>query len=435
MSSLVVVGTQWGDEGKGKIVDIFAEESDYVVRFQGGNNAGHTVVVNGDPFFLHLIPSGILHHGKKNIIGNGVVLDPKVCLDEIDQLKARGFLKNDSDLIISENVHIIMPYHRMIDVARENRKDQTKIGTTGRGIGPAYGDKITRRGIRLVDLLDRDKFKNKLAPILEEQNFFLTQYFKEKALSLDELVQEYWGYGQKLQKYIGNSVELVAQAVEENKKILFEGAQGILLDIDHGTYPFVTSSNTVAGAVCTGAGIAPQKVGEVLGILKAYTTRVGTGPFPTELGDDTGEYIQKKGHEFGTTTGRKRRCGWIDIPALRYAIRIGGVTRLAMMKLDVLSGLPKIKICVGYRENGKSEKMATYPTDSEKLNACEPMYEEVSGWTQDLSSIRSFDHLPTVTRDYIYTVEEMLKTPIDVISVGPERDQIIIRNNPFKKAL
>ena len=278
MSCLVVIGVQWGDEGKGKIVDILAHQSDMVVRYQGGNNAGHTVVVGGEPFFLHLIPSGILHPNKKNIIGNGVVLDPKIFLEEIEALKKRGFLKDDSELIVSEGAHVIMPYHRRIDVARENKKDGLKIGTTGRGIGPAYGDKITRRGIRVLDLLDKDKFRRKLAPILEEQNFFLTHYFKEEPLDLDQMVDEYFSYGQRLKKYVGDASLLVYEGIEKDKKILFEGAQGVLLDVDHGTYPFVTSSNTVAGAVCTGAGVSPLKIKGILGISKSnYTITIKNG--------------------------------------------------------------------------------------------------------------------------------------------------------------
>ncbi len=429
MSCLVVIGVQWGDEGKGKIVDILAHQSDMVVRYQGGNNAGHTVVVGGEPFFLHLIPSGVLHPHKKNIIGNGVVLDPKICLEEIENLKKRGFLKDDSELVISESAHVIMPYHRRIDVARENKKDGLKIGTTGRGIGPAYGDKITRRGIRVLDLLDKDKFRKKLLPILEEQNFFLTQFFKEEPLTLDQLVEEYFGYGQRLKKYVGDTSLLLYEGMEHSKKILFEGAQGVLLDVDHGTYPFVTSSNTVAGAVCTGAGVSPLKIKGILGILKAYTTRVGTGPFPTELTDEVGDRIQKVGHEFGTTTGRRRRCGWIDLVSLQYAIRTSGITSLAMMKLDVLSELSEIKLCVGYQWKG--QKLSSYPADSEKLLECEPLYETVPGWKENLTSIRQFKDLPLATRNYVHLIEERLKTPIDMISVGPDREQIIIRKNPL----
>lgn len=430
MSSLIVLGLQWGDEGKGKIVDILAKQSDYVVRYQGGNNAGHTVVVNGEPFFLHLIPSGILHPGKKCIIGNGVVLDPKICLDEISALKAKGFLKNDSDLLISESAHVIMPYHRMMDVARENKKGSVKIGTTGRGIGPAYGDKIMRRGIRVGDLLDKNVFRKKLASILEEHNFFLTQFFKEPALDLESLIDEYSAYGQKLKTYISDVSLTLDEALHQKKKILFEGAQGVLLDIDHGTYPFVTSSNTVAGAVCTGAGVSPLHIKGILGIIKAYTTRVGTGVFPTELQNEMGDYLQKKGHEFGTTTGRRRRCGWIDIVGLKYAVRISGVTSLAMMKLDVLSGLSQIKLAISYRYQGKP--LSSYPTYVEKMEQCEPQYEIVQGWEEDLSRVRDFKDLPQAARHYIHVIEEMIKLPIELISVGPERDQIIVRKDPFQ---
>src|SRR3989338_8982369 len=430
MSCLVVVGAQWGDEGKGKIVDILASQSDYVVRYQGGNNAGHTVVVNGQPFFLHLIPSGILHAHKKCLIGHGVVLDPKICLDEIEDLKKKGFLKDDSDLVISPSTHVIMPYHRLIDVARENKKDSIKIGTTGRGIGPAYGDKIMRRGIRVEDLMDKERFRRKLVPILEEHNFYLTQFFKQPALDLDQVVNEYHDYGERLKKYVGDTAEILDQAIEKNKKILFEGAQGVLLDIDHGTYPYVTSSSTVSGGVCGGAGISPHDVGTILGISKAYTTRVGTGPFPTELKDDIGDLIQKQGHEFGTTTGRRRRCGWLDIVGLKYAIRVSGLTSLALMKLDVLTGLKEVKLCVGYRFQGKM--LSTYPSDSEVLERCEPVYETLKGWQENLSGARKLNDLPKNTQQYVHLIEEMVKIPIDMISVGPDRDQIILEKDPFR---
>lgn len=429
MSSLVVVGAQWGDEGKGKIIDILASKSDCVSRFQGGNNAGHTVVFNGQSFFLHLLPSGILHENKKCLIGNGVVIDPKICLEEIDALKSKGFMRDDSQLLISENAHVIMPYHRAMDVARENKKGSIKIGTTGRGIGPAYGDKIMRLGIRLKDLVDKDSFRVRLGPILEEKNFYLTRYFKENAFDLESLVEEYGGYGERLKKYLGDPSLYVTDALAKNQKVLFEGAQGILLDIDHGTYPFVTSSNTVAGAVCGGVGLSPLKINRILGIFKAYTTRVGTGPFPTELKGETGDYLQKKGHEFGTTTGRRRRCGWIDLVGLHYAVRISGMTSLAMMKLDILSGLSKLNMCTAYRYRGKL--LSSYPTDSSVLDQCEPMYETVQGWEEDLSSVRDFKALPQAAQKYVQTIEAMLEVPIDMISVGASREQMISRRDPF----
>lgn len=418
-----VVGIQWGDEGKGKIVDLLASRSDVVVRFQGGNNAGHTVVVDGKSFFLHLIPSGVLHDNVKCLIANGVVIDPKICIEEIDRLKERGFLKKDENLLISENAHVIMPYHRLIDVARESDSQKTKIGTTGRGIGPAYADKAARLGIRMADLLNGERLRRKLTPILEEKNFLLSHYFKKEPLSLDQLVDEYHGYGNRLKAYIGDTSSALVQAISANKKILFEGAQGILLDIDHGTYPFVTSSNTVAGAVSSGAGVSPRQIGKILGVLKAYTTRVGTGPFPTELKDDIGDLLQKKGHEFGTTTGRRRRCGWLDLVGLKYAIQISGITALAVMKLDVLSGLDEIKICTAYRHRGKI--LDSYPSDSDVLQDVEPVYEALSGWKEDLSSVRTFEELPARAKKYIKTVEAMLGVPIEMISVGPSREQII----------
>jgi adenylosuccinate synthase len=427
-NNTVVVGVQWGDEGKGKIVDLLAEECDLVVRFQGGNNAGHTVVVDRQSFFLHLIPSGILHSRAKCLIANGVVVDPKICLEEIANLKAKGFLKNDKNLLISENAHVIMPYHRLIDVARENDSAKMKIGTTGRGIGPAYADKIARQGIRMVDLLDKDRLRRKLRPILEEKNFMLTGYFKKESLELDQLVHEYCGYGERLRIYIGDTSSVLEKEILENKKILFEGAQGILLDVDHGTYPFVTSSNTVAGAVCSGAAVSPKDIGEILGVLKAYTTRVGTGPFPTELKDDVGDYLQKKGHEFGTTTGRRRRCGWLDLVALKYAIQISGVTALSITKLDVLSGLDQIKICVAYRHRGVL--LRRYPSDSDLLEGIEPVYETLSGWKEDLTSARTFEALPAPARKYLETVQAMLAVPIEMISVGPSREQVIKKGQP-----
>ena len=425
MSSCVVVGIQWGDEGKGKIVDLLAEKSDCVARFQGGNNAGHTVVFSGKSYFLHLLPSGILHEGKKNIIGNGVVVDPKILLEEIDGLKAKGFFKDDSQLLISENAHVIMPYHRAQDVARENRQGEVKIGTTGRGIGPAYADKIARLGIRLGDLLDEEKLKKKLSPILEEKNFILTHYFKEKAFDLSALVAEYVHLGKRLKPYFGDTSIYLNEALDQNKKVLFEGAQGVLLDIDHGTYPFVTSSNTVAGTVCSGLGVGPQRIEQILGVLKAYTTRVGTGPFPTELKDETGDYLQKKGHEFGTTTGRRRRCGWIDLVGLKYAIRVSGISSLAMMKLDVLSGLSHIKLCTAYKYKGKT--LSSYPSDSGVLEQCEPVYETMSGWEEDLSTIRQYEKLPATAKKYIETIEAMLQAPVSMISLGASREMTITR--------
>lgn len=422
-NSTIVVGIQWGDEGKGKIVDLLSKESDLVVRFQGGNNAGHTVVVDGKSFFLHLIPSGILRDNVKCLIANGVVIDPKICLEEIDQLKQQGFLKSDENLLISENAHVIMPYHRLIDVARESDSQKTKIGTTGRGIGPAYADKAARLGIRVADLLDRERLRRKLTPVLEEKNFLLSNYFKKEPISLDLLVDEYHGYGERLGRYVGDTSSVLAQALSENKKILFEGAQGVLLDIDHGTYPFVTSSNTVAGAASGGAGVHLRHVGKILGVLKAYTTRVGTGPFPTELKDDVGDFLQKKGYEFGTTTGRRRRCGWLDLVGLKYAIQISGITALAVMKLDVLSGLDQIKICTAYRHHGKI--LNAYPSDSDILQDIEPIYETIGGWKEDLSDLRKWDELPLHARKYIDTVQAMLGVPIEMISVGPSRDQII----------
>ncbi|HSQ86236.1 MAG TPA: adenylosuccinate synthase, partial [Desulfobacterales bacterium] len=352
MSNIVIVGTQWGDEGKGKIVDLLAEFADIVVRFQGGNNAGHTMVVDGEQFISHLVPSGILQ-GKTCFLGNGMVVDPGVLVEELDNLNSKGIDVGPDRLKISEKAHIIMPYHKEIDLARENMKGDQKIGTTGRGIGPCYEDKATRRGIRFVDLLDPKDFEDKVKTILEEKNFYLKQYFSAKPIDPSGIIDQYKGYADRLSPHVINISIVMNQAIRENKQILFEGAQGTHLDIDHGTYPFVTSSNTVSGNACCGSGIGPKEISGVVGIVKAYTTRVGSGPFPTELFDEIGDKIQQKGAEFGATTGRRRRCGWLDTVLLRNAARLNGLTGLVITKLDVLDGLEELKICTGYEHNGK----------------------------------------------------------------------------------
>ena len=379
MSNIVIVGTQWGDEGKGKIVDLLAEYADMVVRFQGGNNAGHTMVVNGEQFISHLVPSGILQK-KTCLIGNGVVVDPSVLVEELDKLKNKGIDVGPNLLKISEKAHVIMPYHKQIDLARERMKGDQKIGTTGRGIGPCYEDKASRRGIRFVELIDAEVFKETVHAVLEEKNFYLKHYLSVEPLDPESIVDQYQGYAERLAPHVVNISIVMNQAVKAGKQILFEGAQGTHLDIDHGTYPFVTSSNTVSGNACCGAGIGPKEITGVIGIVKAYTTRVGRGPFPTELFDEIGDTIQKKGAEFGATTGRKRRCGWLDTVLLRNAARLNGLTGLVITKLDVLDGLTSLKICTGYEYNG--ETLDDFPAALKTLVACKPVFETLPGWSK-----------------------------------------------------
>ncbi|NOX25356.1 MAG: adenylosuccinate synthase [Deltaproteobacteria bacterium] len=428
MANVVVVGTQWGDEGKGKIVDLLTGYADYVVRFQGGNNAGHTLVVDGQKFVFHLIPSGILNVDKKCFIGNGVVLDPAVLLTEMEELAGNGLAVTPERLAISENAHLIMPYHRMLDLASEaGMADDKKIGTTGRGIGPCYGDKILRKGIKMGELRDEDLFKDKLRDNIREKNLLLGG--SGASLSFDEIYGQYMTYAEKLIPFVRNvSVEL-DKGRKAGKNILFEGAQGTQLDIDHGTYPFVTSSNTVAGNACVGSGFGPAHIDAVVGVLKAYTTRVGEGPFPTELFDDTGESIQKKGGEFGATTGRKRRCGWLDAVIGQEAARLNGLTGLAITKLDVLSGQPKIKIATSYLDG--SQKLTAMPGNIRQAARLQPVYEEVSGWQEELDQVSSLDDLPANARDYVKRIEDLTETPANIISVGPGREQTIMLRNPF----
>jgi len=430
VSNIVIVGTQWGDEGKGKIVDLLAEFADIVVRFQGGNNAGHTMVVDGKQFISHLVPSGILQ-GKICLLGNGMVVDPAVLVEELDNLKNKGIDVGPDRLKISEKAHIIMPYHKQIDLAREKMKGDDKIGTTGRGIGPCYEDKATRRGIRFVELLDSEHFSARVRSILEEKNFYLKHYLSAETLDPDSIVDQYKGYADRLAPHVVNISIVMNQAVKANKQILFEGAQGTHLDIDHGTYPFVTSSNTVSGNACCGAGIGPQEITGVVGIVKAYTTRVGRGPFPTELFDETGDRIQQKGVEFGATTGRKRRCGWLDTVLLRNAARLNGLTGLVITKLDVLDGLENLKICTGYEYSGKM--IEDFPASLKILGDCKPVFEVMPGWSEDISAVRKLEDLPQNARHYLHRIEELTETPIDIVSVGPGREQTIIINNPLDR--
>ena len=427
MANIVIIGTQWGDEGKGKIVDLLAEYSDYVVRFQGGNNAGHTMVVNGEQFISHLVPSGIIQ-GKVCMIGNGMVVDPEVLINEIDYLTEKGVNVGPEQLKISEKAHLIMPYHKAVDHARESANEKKQIGTTGRGIGPCYEDKSARRGIRFVDLLD-DGFEENVRAVAEEKNFYLTEFFKAPAVDVQDVIDSYSRYRDRLAPYVTDVSVMIDQVLREDRRVLFEGAQGTHLDIDHGTYPYVTSSNTVSGNACCGAGVGPKKIDRVTGIVKAYTTRVGKGPFPTELFDATGDFIQEKGAEFGATTGRRRRCGWIDTVMLRNAVRLNSLTGFAVTKLDVLGGLDTLKICTGYRYNNK--EVADFPTSLQVLAECEPVYEEMPGWQADISAVRSYDQLPEATRKYLRRIEELTETEAEIISVGPGRDQTIMLNNPF----
>jgi adenylosuccinate synthase len=429
MPNVVVIGAQWGDEGKGKVVDIYTEHADNVVRYQGGNNAGHTLVVGDEKIVLHLIPSGILNEGKRCIIGNGVVLDPEVFIREITNLKAKGKFKDDSVLCLSEGLHIIMPYHKRVDIAREAKSGDKKIGTTGRGIGPAYEDKIGRRGIRLCDLLDRDIFARKLKEALEEKNFLLENFLNDKPFTFEEIFNEYTVYADTLRKYVADTSLMLHQEVKNGRNILFEGAQGTLLDVDHGTYPFVTSSSTCAGGACTGTGVSPRDINEIIGISKAYVTRVGSGPFPTELLDETGERMRQAGSEFGATTGRPRRCGWFDAVVLRYAVRVNGLTGVALTKLDVLDDFEMIKICTGYNYNGKV--ISEIPATLEVFAACEPVYEEMPGWKTALSAVKSFADLPENARNYVKRLEELIGCEIVMVSVGPRRDETISLRNPF----
>lgn len=429
MANVVVVGAQWGDEGKGKVVDIFTEYADDVIRFQGGNNAGHTLVVGDEKVVLHLIPSGILHPGKKCIIGNGVVLDPEVFLAEVSKLKANGRLVDDECLTLSESLHVIMPYHKRIDLAREKKSGAGRIGTTGRGIGPCYEDKIGRRGIRLMDLLDKDIFARKLGTFLEEKNFLLEKLFGEPPVLFDEVFEKYCAYAEILRPYAADTSLILRRDILADKKILFEGAQGTMLDIDFGTYPFVTSSSTCAGGACTGSGAGPRDIHEIVGISKAYVTRVGSGPFPTELDDEVGDTIRKAGGEFGSTTGRPRRCGWFDALVGRYAVRINGLTGIALTKLDVLSGFETIKICTGYAYG--DSVLDEVPSSMEVFSKCRPIYEDFPGWCSDISSVRKFENLPENARKYIRKLEELIGCPIILVSVGARRDETIVLRNPF----
>lgn len=432
MASVVVVGTQWGDEGKGKIVDLLTRYADYVVRFQGGNNAGHTLVVDGVQYIFHIIPSGILYEDKTCVIGNGVIIDPGVLLKELASLADKGFAVSPKRLLISSNAHLIMPYHQSLDVARENALAAgKKIGTTGRGIGPCYMDKVGRVGMKVGDLLDMGLFRDKLQAAVEEKNFILTKQFAAAPVDMTTIIGQFEGYAEQLAPFVGNVSVVLDQARKDGKNILFEGAQGTHLDIDHGTYPFVTSSNTIAGNACIGSGFGPSHIDEVIGILKAYTTRVGEGPFPTELpeGDAIGDALQKKGHEYGATTGRRRRCGWFDAVVANDAVRLNGLTGFAVTKLDVLSGLPKLKIATSYRVDGVP--YGYMPDNIRKARKAEPLYEEMEGWTAELPGIRSYEELPEQAKSYLKRLEDLTGIAPAIVSVGPDREETLLLRNPF----
>ncbi len=427
--NLVVVGAQWGDEGKGKIVDLLSESAEYVVRYQGGHNAGHTVVVGDDVIVLHLIPTGLLHPGKIGVIGNGVVVDPGALLEEIETLASRR-ISVSGRLFISESAHLIMPYHKAIDKESEKAKGARKIGTTGRGIGPAYSDKMARVGIRVVDLLDPDLFREKLAVNLVEMNYFLEQLYKAKGFELEKVYQEYMGYADQIKPYIADTALLLDEAIGQGRRLLFEGAQGTHLDVDLGTYPYVTSSNAGAGGACTGTGVGPTRIDQVLGVVKAYTTRVGSGPFPSELNNTMGEALRAKGREFGATTGRPRRCGWFDAVLVRYAVRVNGLTSLAMTKLDVLDGFPEIDICVGYEYEGKIYR--EMPASLRIQEKCTPLFERFSGWSEPTNGITSYDRLPKNAKIYLEAISEKVGCRVDLISTSSKRGETIVLRNPFQ---
>jgi adenylosuccinate synthase len=430
MSNIAIIGAQWGDEGKGKIVDLFTQDADVIVRYQGGNNAGHTLVVNGKKTILHLVPSGALHADKLCVIGNGVVVDPEVLIDEMSALKAQGHLSSDEQLRISEQAHVIMPYHKLIDQARERLRGEGMIGTTGRGIGPAYEDKVARVGIRFVDLLEEDTFREKLERNIQEKNFYLKAILREKALDFAQIHDSYGSFREKLKGYVTNTGLLLDQKIRAGKRVLFEGAQGTLLDVDHGTYPFVTSSSTITGGACSGSGVGPQHIQQVIGISKAYTTRVGSGPFPTELYGPEGETLRREGAEFGATTGRSRRCGWFDAVGVRHAVRMNGMTGIALTKLDVLTGFKKIPICTAYRYQGKT--VDEFPASSKVMQGAEPVYEKMAGWDAPLDSVRKFSDLPAAAQKYVKRIEAVIGTEIILVSVGPGREQTILLKNPFE---
>ncbi|WP_137601402.1 adenylosuccinate synthase [Paucilactobacillus nenjiangensis] len=427
MSAVVIVGSQWGDEGKGKMTDYLSQDASVIVRYQGGNNAGHTIVFDGETYKLHLIPSGIFFSDKLSVIGNGVVVNPKALIEELTYLEDKGV--NPSGLRISSRSHVTLPYHILLDECQEKAKGKLKVGTTNKGIGPTYMDKAARVGIRIADLLDKDIFAEKLKLNLEEKNQLFEKIYNVEPLKFDDIFEEFYGYGQQIKQYVTDTSVLVNDALDNGENVLFEGAQGVMLDIDHGTYPYVTSSNPIAGGVTTGVGIGPNKIETILGISKAYSTRVGDGPFPTELTDEVGDYIRETGHEYGTVTKRPRRIGWFDSVAMRHARRVSGLTCLSLNLLDVLTSLETIKICTAYKIDGK--EVDYYPASLTELAKCEPVYEELPGWNEDITGITDFEKLPVNAQNYLNRLTELTGIPLETISVGPDRLQTLILQNPW----
>ncbi|MGX5376882.1 adenylosuccinate synthase [Ligilactobacillus sp. LYQ135] len=428
MSSIVIMGSQWGDEGKGKMTDYLAQKADMIVRFQGGNNAGHTITFSGNTYKLQLIPSGIFDPSKINVIGNGVVVNPKALLAELKLLHDANV--DTSNLKISSRAHVILPYHIQLDIEQEKQRGDKKVGTTKNGIGPAYMDKASRIGIRMCDLLEKDTFEAKLKENLAQKNALFTKIYDTKPFEFDEIFDEYFEYGQQLKDYVTDTSVLVNEALENDRKVLFEGAQGIMLDLDHGTYPYVTSSNPISGGALVGSGVGPQKLTNMVGICKAYSTRVGEGPFPTELTDEIGDYIREKAHEYGTVTGRPRRIGWFDAVAMRHAKRVSGMTCLSLNLLDIFTGLGKVKICTAYQLDG--QQIDYYPASLAELSRCQPVYEELDGWNEEISQITNYDELPTNAKKYLKRIEELTQLPLGTVSVGPSREQTIILKDAWE---
>lgn len=429
MSTVVIVGSQWGDEGKGKVIDYLAAEANVVVRGQGGNNAGHTVVVGDQKYALHLIPSGILYKDTVNVIGNGVVFDPEGFLKEVDGLEEKGV--STENIRISDRAHVIFPYHKELDRLSEEARGDEKIGTTKKGIGPCYMDKVERTGLRICDLIDEKHFEDKARAQIEKKNVIIEKVYGGTPLNADDIIETYKGYAKRLLKFVADTSVIVHEAVQADKRVLLEGAQGSLLDVDFGTYPYVTSSHPIAGGFSIGAGIGPNTIEEVLGITKAYTTRVGMGPFVTELDDEIGDKIRNQGNEFGTTTGRARRCGWFDAVLVKYSARINGMTAMALMLVDVLSGFETLKICTGYEYNG--EIIENYPANLSILDECKPVYEEMPGWTEDLTDVTTYEALPEAAKNYIKRIEEVVGVPAKIVSIGPKRSQTIVRDNIYRR--
>jgi adenylosuccinate synthase len=422
MSGTVVIGAQWGDEGKGKITDYLAESAQVVVRYQGGNNAGHTVEANGKQYKLHLIPSGVLYNNTLNIIGDGVVIDPEALFEEIDYLKGMGVSVNN--LIISDRAHLIMPYHKVLDALSESKRGNSDIGTTKKGIGPCYTDKFERSGIRVCDLLDKEEFIKKAKENIEHKNLIITKVYNGEPINEDEVIEKYLCFAEKIRPYVKDTPAALYNEIKKGSRVLFEGAQGTLLDIDYGTYPYVTSSHPISGGVCVGAGVGPKFIDKVVGVCKAYTTRVGKGPFPTELFDETGNFIREKGREYGTTTGRPRRCGWLDLVIVKFATQLSGITDIAITKLDTLAGIEKLKVCTGYEIEGRI--IDYFPASLIELSKCRPVFEEFEGWDDTIRDARTYDALPENAKKYLKRIEEITEARVSIVSVGPDREQTIV---------